>query len=167
MLTSREIYSAESRLQDATITKEEGSNNLDSELLAAFRDAEDTLILALQGALKSRDVRGIDNRILAPLFSAGLVSQGTFDTFGKLAYHASVVKRDRKTLPKALPIISRYRRPTEADDRMAGSVLPLTKKQMKILIREAGSLNNRFDKLASKIKRPQTQGVLSKALKAR
>ena len=167
MLTSREIYSPEARLQDTVETKEEGNNNLDSEFLAAFRDTEDTLILALQGALKTRDVRAIDNRILAPLFSTGLVSQGTLDAFNRLSYHASVVKQDRKTLPKASPIISRYRRPTEADDRMPGSCLPLSKKQMKILIKEAGSLNSRFDKLATRIKRPQTQGVLSKAMKAR
>ncbi len=167
MLTSREIYSPESRLQDATETKEEGGNhNLDNELLAAFRDTEDTLIMVLQGALRTRDVRAIDNRIMAPLFSTGLVSQGTLDTFGKLAYYASIVKRDRKTLPKASPIISRYARPTEADDRMPGSVLPLTKIQVRLLIKEAGSLSKKFDKLVTRIKRPQAQEALRKALKA-
>ena len=164
MLTREDVYNPEFRLQQ--VETRDAGDNLDSELLAAFKDTEDTLALALQGALETRDIRDVNSRTIAPLFSAGLLSQDAYNTFNKLAYYAGVVSRNHKTLPRATPPVSRYARPTEADDRMPGSCLPLSKKQMRLLIREAESLKNKFDKLSSRVKRPQGQEALRKAMRA-
>ena len=148
MLTARDVYKPENLLVDASVNK--NGKNLDSELLGAFHQAEDTLILVLQRVLKTRKVSKVDNRTLAPLFSSGLISRDLLEAFNRLSFYASVIRERRKRLPEALPGRDRYRRAKEPDGRMPGSALPLNQAQMKLLIKQAKSLEKKLGRIKTK-----------------
>ncbi len=143
MIASRDVFNPEYLRQP--MAPRDG-NNLDVEFRKAFAKVEDALVAIMIKLKGSRDIRTITNRSLVPLLSAGVISQDILDRYHALAFYGKGVQKSGEMLPIATPTRSRYIKP-KVDDRMAGSCLPLTKGEMKLLLKECGSLQKKLTKI--------------------
>lgn len=158
MLTNRETYNPEFRLEEAAQRRQNEElgrgKNLDRDLLKELNNLSSTVDRLILDAIyphrKLPETSSEYAKVFGPLVSLGIVAGPMFRAFVEFMDHRRTLLNPNNYVPRPVTI-SRYSPSNPSETRMPGSILPFSKEQMKAKIKDAKRLERDFSKALKRV----------------